>query len=122
MMNANIEVDAGIGESDAYFDLIYTREGFHVDVPFCARSIEMQYSLCGVVAGNFPSCTDWDLVRECVFVERDDRHLQRLLDVVSFVVGEKKIDEMIESKNALAGKLIDSTENKWITEMSNEDE
>lgn len=34
---------------------------------------------------------------------------------------EEKIDEMIESKKALAGELIESTENKWITEMSNEE-
>lgn len=34
---------------------------------------------------------------------------------------EEKIDEMIESKKALAGELIDSSENKWITELSNEE-
>lgn len=34
---------------------------------------------------------------------------------------EEKINEIIESKKALAGDLIDSGENKWITEMSNEE-
>lgn len=34
---------------------------------------------------------------------------------------EEKINDIIESKKALAGELIDGAENKWITEMSNEE-
>lgn len=34
---------------------------------------------------------------------------------------EEKIDEIIESKQALAKDLIDSAENKWITELSDDE-